>query len=70
MTRDQFHDEVKCNPDYVYWHNAHELADKLFDEVERDTTCNGCKHQPKEGENYPEVCGTCCRWYGDGYEAK
>ena len=36
----------------------------------KDQNCNGCIHKPKEGENYPEVCGTCCRWYGDEYEAK
>ena len=68
MTRQEFHNEVKCNPDYLGWHNVHELADKLFDEVGKDTTCDGCKYQPKEGEYYPIECGTCCRWYGDGYE--
>ena len=68
MTRQEFHNEVKCNPDYLGWDNVHELADKLFDEVGKDTTCDGCIHKPKEGENYPIECGTCCRWYGDGYE--
>jgi len=87
MTRQEFHNEVKCNPDYLGWHNVHELADKLFDEIEgddlsiaymagfykgqdsiKDQNCNGCIHKPKEGENYPIECGTCCRWYGDGYE--
>ena len=70
MTREEFHNEVKCNPDYLGWHNAHELADKLFDEVEKAKSCDGCIYEPKKGENYPEECGTCGRWYGDMYEKK
>ena len=68
MTRDEFHNEVECSIDYTGWHNSHELADKLFDELEIDTTCNGCRHKPEKGDNYPEECGTCSRFYGDGYE--
>ncbi len=68
MTRQEFHDEVKSNPDYVSWHSVHELADKLFDAVGKDTTCNGCKYEPERGENYPEECGNCSRWYADGYK--
>lgn len=29
--------------------------------------CKGCIHQPKREESYPEICGTCSRWYADGY---
>jgi hypothetical protein len=32
--------------------------------------CDGCKNEPKKGENYPIECGECKRWYGDGFIAK
>ncbi len=44
------------------------LIGEIFDAVELDTTCNGCKHKPEKGENYQEECGTCRRFYGDRYE--
>lgn len=68
MIRDEFHNEVECDPDYLGWHNAHELADRLFDSVEKDTTCNGCKHKPPKDEVFPLECGECSRWYSDKYE--
>ncbi len=68
MNRQEFHDEVESNPDYLSWHNSHELADKLFDEVGRDTTCNGCRFKPQQNGTYPETCSECCRWFGDKYE--
>ncbi len=68
MTRDEFHNEVECDSDYLGWHNAHELADRLFDEVGRDTTCNGCRYKPHKDEVFPLECGECRRWYSDKYE--
>lgn len=58
--------------------------DKEFLEVETDydrgvmderkrweaKTCNGCKHQPLQGENYYDPCGDCKRFYADHYEPK
>ncbi len=30
MNREQLHKEIECNDNYLGWHNAHELADKLY----------------------------------------
>lgn len=49
MTRNEFHEQVECNADYRGWHNAHELADKLYDDFET-RTCENCKY------NNDEVC--------------
>jgi len=46
MTRDEFHEEVKCNSDYLGWHNAHELADKLYSSV-KGRKCD--EYTKKEG---------------------
>jgi len=52
-----------------------EIVHKIYDDFEQglgietsDKTCAGCIHKPKDGENYLDVCGTCSRFYGDGYE--
>jgi len=51
------------------------ILNRLFDGFETELaiatsekTCAGCIHKPKEGENYLDICGTCSRFYGDGYE--
>lgn len=57
--------------------NARYVIDKMFDYFEQelqiassDKTCDGCINKPLQKENYPEVCGTCSRWYSDNYEEK
>ena len=42
----------------------------IFESIEIDEydLCNNCIYQPKENENYREECGTCSRFYADGYE--
>ncbi len=42
----------------------------VVDYFEKLSSCDGCEHKPKKGENFPESCSTCCRWYGDGYKVK
>jgi len=34
MTREEWHEEIDCRTDYIGWHNAHEMADKMFDKLE------------------------------------
>ena len=60
MTRNEFHKKVKCNESYIGWHNAHELADELYDEFE-NRTCENCKYF-KEGEDITHICtiGNSC----------
>ncbi len=38
--------------------------------IVKDTSCNNCLHMPKEGENYPEVCGICREFYDSFFEEK
>ena len=70
MTREEFHEEVDSNADYIGWHNAHELADKLYDDLDK-MTCENCKHNFIDGikEDYchmneQPVCDDfgCNRW--------
>ncbi len=68
MTRDQFHEKVKSDPNYIAWHNAHEMADELYDEIEINTSCEGCTHKPTKKETDPMVCSECSRWYRDQYK--
>ena len=37
-----------------------------IDEVD----CDGCIHKPKDGENYPNICGSCGLFYYDYYEER
>ena len=53
------------------------LFDEIYNSYEQDLaivssnkTCDGCINKPLPKENYPEVCGTCRRWYSDNYEEK
>lgn len=48
--------------------DATSLVNAIFDYVERvEESCDGCPSKPKEGENYPEICCSCKRFYGDHY---
>lgn len=46
-----------------------EVVDRVIDDFEKNA-CDGCKHEPIMGENYPEVCGNCSRFYVDYKEAE
>ncbi len=35
-----------------------------------ENICKNCKFYPKEGENYPLVCGGCCEFYPNLFEEK
>ncbi len=41
--------------------------DKIYDDFDISRSCEGCIDNPKKGENYPDICGECSRWYGDRY---
>jgi len=47
-------------------------CDHIIDEIYKDTPenirCDGCIHKPDIGENFKEECGTCSRFYADGWE--
>ena len=52
-----------------------DLINDIYDDFEQDLTiavsektCEGCVNKPKENENYPIECGTCSRFYSDGFE--
>ena len=57
---------------------AMNLVDKIYDDFERKiellkatpNTCDRCKHQPLQGENYYDPCGECKRFYIDHYDPK
>ena len=79
MTRQEAKDESWSN--FIEFKNKKSLKqyynsiDKIFDDFEQelqiassDKTCDGCVNKPLPNENYPEVCGTCSRWYSDNYE--
>ena len=61
MTREEFHNKVKCDENYIGWHNGHELADKLYDDFE-SRTCENCKWCDKEDKSKNEMhyCGHPC----------
>jgi len=44
------------------------LINKIYDDFEKEKICNGCIHEPKANENYPEECGVCSRFYADEFE--
>ena len=53
------------------------LINKIYDDFEKDLTmavskktCDGCIHKPRSNENYPIECGTCSRFYADGFKEK
>ena len=33
----------------------------------KETSCQGCQYKPAPNHNYPEVCISCSRFYGDMY---
>ena len=54
-----------------------DLINELYDNFEQDLTiavsektCDGCIHEPKTNENYPEKCGVCSRFYADEFKEK
>ncbi len=58
-----------CKPafatkEYKKWVN------KIYDDFEKEKTCDGCIHKPKANENYPEECGLCSRFYTDEFKEK
>lgn len=55
---------------FLYRPEVMKVIDNLYDSIESDNSCNGCKHEPKKGDPYPTPCGECSRWWSDSYEAK
>ena len=54
----------------IHFKNKFDLAEQNIQIASSDKTCDGCVNKPLPNENYPEVCGTCSRWYSDNYEEK
>jgi len=44
------------------------IINKIYDDFEKEKTCDGCIHKPEANENYPEECGVCSRFYIDGFK--
>jgi len=53
-----------------YKSNEYELINKIFDDFEKEKSCDGCKYKPDKGENYPMRCGECERFYADMFEER
>jgi len=45
-----------------------ELVKEIYDDFEKEKTCDGCIHKPGTNENYPIECGTCSRFYADKFK--
>jgi hypothetical protein len=35
--------------------------------IQCSASCEGCSHQPKDGDNFPFYCVDCSRFYTDKY---
>lgn len=45
---------------------------QVWNEMQQDFNsrkCENCIHNPKEGENFSDRCGTCSHFYGSSWEA-
>ena len=69
--------QIKIQDQFGITYSLENLINKIYDDFEHDLqiassdkTCDGCINKPLPKENYPEVCGTCSRWYSDNYEEK
>ena len=69
MTRKQLHEKIETGDGYRCWHNAHEIADEMFDEFE-NVLCDGCEYKPERDgiDPFPMRCGECRRFYPDLWE--
>ena len=46
------------------------VVDEMIYIFESRTSCDGCRHKPKDDEDYQEDCLSCSRFYGDYWESK
>ena len=53
---------------YCGFYAVDDLIDEIYEDTQENIRCDGCIHKPDIGENFKEECGTCSRFYADGWE--